>query len=74
MFILIFIAGIIFLALAVMTFANPRLMAKLVNRIEIKWSVDKDLFLNSQLVRTFVGGIFLLAAVVLFYASYSISR
>ncbi|MDP2940371.1 MAG: hypothetical protein Q8O13_09915 [Candidatus Omnitrophota bacterium] len=74
MFIIIFIIGIAFLALAGLTFLNPQLMIKLVNRLEMKWSVDRELFLNSKVVRTSIGLIFLLAAIVLFYAGYSMIR
>lgn len=74
MFIIILIIGAIFLVLAGLTFLRPHLMVKLVNRLDMKWSVDKELFLNSKIVRIAIGAIFLLAAVVLFYASYSMTK
>ncbi len=74
MFVIIFIIGVIFLVLAALAILYPHLMVKLVNRLEIKWSVDKELFLNFKLVRLAIGVLFLLAAVVLFYASYSMRK
>lgn len=74
MFIIIFIFALAFLALAAITVFNPALMISLINRLERKWSIDRELFLNYQSVRLSIGAIFLVASLVLFYAAYSSMR
>lgn len=74
MFVIISIIGVIFLVLAALAILYPHLIIKLVNRLDMKWSVDKELFLNYKIVRIAIGAIFILAAVILFYASYSMTK
>ncbi|MBM3249097.1 MAG: hypothetical protein FJZ10_06755 [Candidatus Omnitrophica bacterium] len=71
MFIIIFIFALAFLVLAAISILKPGLMIDLINRLERKWSIDRELFLNSQSVRLGIGALFLVASLVLFYAAYS---
>jgi len=68
------IIGIFFLTLAGLVLSSPYSMIKLLNRIDIRWSVDKELFLNSLFVRISVGLMFILAAIAMFFAGYSILK
>jgi len=74
MAIVVLICGALFFALAVSTIFRPELIVRLVNRADIKWSMDKELFMSSQTIRISIGILFAFAAAVLFYATYSIVR
>lgn len=66
--------GIMFSGLAILTFVWPRHMIKLIDGVERKWAVDKELFMKSSLARISIGATFLVAGVVLFYAAYVMSK
>jgi len=66
----LFVMGILYLCLAVLTFFRPYLILRAIHLLEIRWSQDQGLFSNSKTIRVSIGLLFLLAALALVHSAY----